>query len=471
MPARPPPRLAARGGRRLLRGACGRRLVRWRHGSICWPATATCWSGCIRATARWSAPGSRATRSAPPGGAWTCCAGGRAAADSGRAGDACRRRRRGPGGGRARPRAAGRRRAPGGDPARRRRGGAGRRRHAQPALPAAGGVGRAAAAAAGGPGRSGWNCTTRWATRRTSCRWPGGSGVPHEVFVHDYASFCARIALVPEHSYCGEPPVSGCEACVADHGSNLEEAIARRRWSPAPPPCWPPPAAWWPRGGRRDAAAAAFPGRPAGGDAVGGRRGDPAAAAHPAPDPPCVRGRRHRRRERVRGVAGLRAGRGGARLPLRFTVVGFTADDERLLAAGPVFITGQYDEAEVVPLIRAQGADIALLPSVWPETWCFTLGQAWRAGLRAAVFDLGAPAERVRRTAGATCCRSGCRRRAEQLAAAGQVRCRVPAATAGWRIKPIAIAAKSCHLTTIQHSRRAPACPKPPHPPRNSSRS
>ena len=49
-------------------------------------------------------------------------------------------------------------------------------------------------------------------------------------------------------------------------------------------------------------------------------------------------------------------------------------------------------------LIRAQGADLVLMPSVWPETWCFTLGQAWRAGLRAVVFDLGAPAERVRRT-------------------------------------------------------------------------
>ena len=86
------------------------------------------------------------------------------------------------------------------------------------------------------------------------------------------------------------------------------------------------------------------------------------------------------------------------RLPLRYTVVGYTADDERLLAAGPVFITGQYAPAEVEGLIREQGADLALLPSIWPETWCFTLAQAWRAGLRAAVFDLGAPAERVRAT-------------------------------------------------------------------------
>ena len=85
-------------------------------------------------------------------------------------------------------------------------------------------------------------------------------------------------------------------------------------------------------------------------------------------------------------------------LPLRFTVAGYTADDERLLSAGPVFITGQYAEEEAEALVRAQHADIALIPSVWPETWCFTLGVAWRAGLRAAVFDLGAPAERVRRT-------------------------------------------------------------------------
>ena len=223
--------------------------------------------------------------------------------------------------------------------------------------------------------------------------------VPHEVFVHDYASFCARIALVPEHSYCGEPPVAGCEACVADHGSNLEEAISptdlvarsalllgsarrvvapafdvatrMRRHFPAVMPAvtpWeednalpPPPPTQWPVrhvcviGG------------------IGVEKGYEVLLA-------CVRD------------AAARA------LPLRFTVAGHTSDDERLLGAGPVFITGRYAEVDAESLVRAQQADIALIPSVWPETWCFTLGVAWRAGLRAAVFDLGAPAERVRRT-------------------------------------------------------------------------
>ena len=40
--------------------------------------------------------------------------------------------------------------------------------------------------------------------------------------------------------------------------------------------------------------------------------------------------------------------------------------------------------------------DLAFLPSIWPETWCFTLSEAWAAGLYAVVFDLGAQAERMR---------------------------------------------------------------------------
>jgi GT2 family glycosyltransferase len=230
-------------------------------------------------------------------------------------------------------------------------------------------------------------------------RLPERLGVPYEVFVHDYASFCARIALVPEHSYCGEPPIAGCEACVADHGSNLEEDIG--------------PVALVARStlllaGARRVVSPAFD------VATRIRRHFPAVLPAVTPweedntvpvPPPTRRPIRH-----VCVIGGIGVEKGyevllgcvrdaAARsLPLRFTVAGYTADDERMLAAGPVFITGQYREDDGESLIREQDADIALIPSVWPETWCFTLGLAWRAGLRAAVFDLGAPAERVRRT-------------------------------------------------------------------------
>ena len=85
-------------------------------------------------------------------------------------------------------------------------------------------------------------------------------------------------------------------------------------------------------------------------------------------------------------------------LDLEFVVVGHTIDDARLLATGRVFITGQYRPEEAVGLIAQQRADLGFITSIWPETWCLTLGDIWRAGLLVAAFDIGAPAERIRQT-------------------------------------------------------------------------
>ena len=86
------------------------------------------------------------------------------------------------------------------------------------------------------------------------------------------------------------------------------------------------------------------------------------------------------------------------RLKLEFVVVGHTIDDRRLLATRRVFVTGSYAADEVVTLIKAQNATVAMLPSIFPETWCLSLAEAWRAGLRVVSFDIGAQAERIRRT-------------------------------------------------------------------------
>jgi len=85
-------------------------------------------------------------------------------------------------------------------------------------------------------------------------------------------------------------------------------------------------------------------------------------------------------------------------LPLKFIVVGYTADDTRLMDAGPVFVTGEYADADAAALIRAQAAHLAFIPSVWPETWCFALSRAWEAGLAVAAFNLGGQAERISAT-------------------------------------------------------------------------
>jgi glycosyltransferase involved in cell wall biosynthesis len=89
-------------------------------------------------------------------------------------------------------------------------------------------------------------------------------------------------------------------------------------------------------------------------------------------------------------------------LQLEFVVVGYTCDDARLLRSGPVNITGEYHEDEAVALIRRQNADIAFVASLWPETWCYTLSQAWASGLDVVAFDIGSQAERIR-SAGRGC--------------------------------------------------------------------
>ena len=226
-------------------------------------------------------------------------------------------------------------------------------------------------------------------------------GVPMEAWVHDYAAFCPRIALVSRsRRYCGEPDVAGCEDCIADLGGLLEEEIAvpdllarsaadlsacRRVIAPS-----------------RDAATRLRRHFPSITPEIRPWEDDTALPPlSPAPPAPVTR-------VCVVGAIGVEKGfevlldcvRDAARrrLPLEFVVCGYTADDERLLAAGQVFITGEYKDAEAITLIRAQRAQLGFLPSVFPETWCFALTRAWRAGLKVAAFGLGAQAERIAAT-------------------------------------------------------------------------
>jgi len=225
---------------------------------------------------------------------------------------------------------------------------------------------------------------------------------PVDVHVHDYALFCPRISLVGrDRRYCGEPDDAAvCEACVADLGRNIEEeiAVAALRARTA-----------------ADLAAARRVVVPSADAAARLRRHFPTVApevepheddAAGLPPPAPWRGGAPRRICVIGGIGTekgydvlLACARDAAAraLPVEFTVVGHTSDDRRLIDTGRVFVTGRYDEAEAVALIRAQDADLAWLPSIWPETWCFTLGHAWRAGLHVAAFDIGAPADRIRR--------------------------------------------------------------------------
>jgi len=83
-------------------------------------------------------------------------------------------------------------------------------------------------------------------------------------------------------------------------------------------------------------------------------------------------------------------------LPLRFAIIGYTCDDAALLKYENVTISGAYVREDLSRLIEQSGAGIALFLSPWPETYSFTLSEAWRGGLYPVAFDLGAIAERIR---------------------------------------------------------------------------
>lgn len=225
-------------------------------------------------------------------------------------------------------------------------------------------------------------------------------GIPYEVCVHDYALFCPRVSLVGgDGRYCGEPDVAVCAGCVADAGNELEEDITPtelRARSAA------------------ELAAAARVVVPSADAATRLRRHFPAVRPvvepheddadlpplRPPPPPP--------RRIGVLGAIGVPKGfevlLGCARdaaqrdLPLTFTVIGHTHDDARALATGRIFVTGPYRPADLPALLRTAQVDFVFLPSIWPETWCYALGEAFRAGLAVAAFDIGAQAERIRAT-------------------------------------------------------------------------
>jgi GT2 family glycosyltransferase/glycosyltransferase involved in cell wall biosynthesis len=224
--------------------------------------------------------------------------------------------------------------------------------------------------------------------------------IPYDVFVHDYSWFCPRVTLIDGSGrYCGEPPVSVCQSCVRRNGSNLGEAISV--------PALRARSAIWLRGARHVIAPSAdtatrlqqhF-------DAVNVdvQPHTPPIAATPLP---ARAGQRKVVRVALIGAIGVHKGyqvlldcardARARRLPIEFVVIGYTSDDAPLLATGKVFITGRYSDGEAPHLLRREEPDVAWLPSVWPETWCYTLDYALGAGLPVLAFDLGAIAERLR---------------------------------------------------------------------------
>ena len=230
------------------------------------------------------------------------------------------------------------------------------------------------------------------------------TSIPYDVTVHDYLFICPRVTLIDASgAYCGEPAEAGCARCLTRAGSHF-----------GAPPIWE----WRDRYRRllrharrvfvpdADVAArmrrhmpdAAYALRPHPDDVEGAARAPSAPVARPA----------HERATRRIGVIGAIASHKGSRLllscaraarerglALQFCVVGYTDIDPQLHDAG-VEVLGAYDDAELDDRIAAASLDVAWFPSVWPETYCYTLSAAMRAGVFPVAFDMGAIASRMR---------------------------------------------------------------------------
>jgi len=83
------------------------------------------------------------------------------------------------------------------------------------------------------------------------------------------------------------------------------------------------------------------------------------------------------------------------RLPLEFILMGYSMNDRLLQEAG-VQITGRYLEENAQKTLRTLSPHMVWLPSVWPETYSYTLSIALQAGLPVMAFDIGAIARRLR---------------------------------------------------------------------------
>jgi GT2 family glycosyltransferase/glycosyltransferase involved in cell wall biosynthesis len=223
-------------------------------------------------------------------------------------------------------------------------------------------------------------------------------GIRYDVYVHDYSWVCPRVALVGGNGvYCGEPPIEDCENCIRKHGTALEESLTVKALRARSTRILEGAATVVvPSNDVRARFARYFPSVPV------------KVMAWETPIEPVARSTETPvGRVRVAVIGALSIPKGyqvllqcaqdaaQRNLDLEFVVIGYTYNDEALLATGRVFITGVYAEHEVGTLLEREQCHIAFFPSVAPETWCYALSHALARGLRIIAFDLGAIAERL----------------------------------------------------------------------------
>ena len=231
----------------------------------------------------------------------------------------------------------------------------------------------------------------------------------YDVTIHDYASICPRINLVNETDrYCGEPDEEGCLQCLAGGGFKLANDIV-----------------WWRERARLLIAEADRVLCPSIDVAERLRRYVPNANLIVVPhEADCYNPNRVANIPALHSHEPLRVGvignldrhKGGAflldcieaaqriDLSIKWYVIGqfgssFQATVERF--RGLLHVTGRYESKDLPRLIADAAPHLIFLPQRWPETYSYTLSEAFAAGCAVLAPDIGAFRER---TAGVSWC-------------------------------------------------------------------
>lgn len=226
-----------------------------------------------------------------------------------------------------------------------------------------------------------------------------GSSVTYDVTIHDYQHWCPQITLTGiTGQYCGEPDLASCQRCVNHLGSPVG---AVNVWE------WRDGYEGLLRGARKVFA-------PSSDVTKRLARQVPGLAVQVRPHEAItlsarvVPGRRAARRVRVGIIGAISENKGREilvniatfanehRVPIDFVVLGYANRQQTLTATGNIRVTGKYAEEDLDALIARERLDLIFFPSVWPETYSYTLTASLKSGLPIVAFNLGAIPERLR---------------------------------------------------------------------------
>lgn len=222
---------------------------------------------------------------------------------------------------------------------------------------------------------------------------------PVDVYVHDYKAICPRINLVDQNGfYCGEPEIDVCNSCLKTRGSsfdvldiNVWRAMRGALFSQANKVIVPDEDV-------KIRLENYFP------------TIDFNVAPHEAINsqqiqlqPPVIKSHEKLKIVVIGGVGKIKGyevllacaqDAKKRKLPLEFLLMGYSLND-KTLQKFDVKITGRYLDSEAQAYLTRLQAHIVWLPSLWPETYSYTLSLALAGGYQVATFDLGAIARRL----------------------------------------------------------------------------